>query len=429
VLASLTPLFHGLDSPSGVASASAGDASNPSCTDAQGRARVALSALLGKEVSENALMDILGTGAKSAVKGALSRFPNAQAKLVRVLAGAGSGLRRQGLKVLGKTIVKQLGRVSELGWFLNVPASYKVWTWGIGASYNVALHCLGARVILIPTHAKRKSGEPQLYNLLVLDRHGKDIGAAPPDAMTIDDGACTPGTPDWSCYGLTVGRHPVSATFGYFPRASGTLEVTEPLTIVTSSLRGGIPGVQYNVTLEATGGDGALIWESVAPLPQGFSLSSSGIISGTPQSLAEGQITVSVHDGYGDTAQRTYSLTIAPPPCSGNPCAIADGNGEVTVAWQACPCSVSEPNFHGFSGDYYFERYINEVAPGYLNGPLPFFQGQGGRLWYTSPFETVGSMVAYRVYFGCWFGPTEEFAESPAVQPLGSEFTNTVNVK
>jgi hypothetical protein len=164
-------------------------------------------------------------------------------------------------------------------------------------------------------------------------------------------------------------------------------------------------------------------------LPQGLSLSYDGKLSGTPQALGDSQVQISVQDGYGDQASIAYDLPIEPPACTGNPCAVADGKGEVTIAWNPCPCQPSEANFHGFSGDYYLEHFVNGGAPGYLNGPLETFQGLGGRLWYTSPFEAVGSTVYYRMYFGCWFGPTEEFLESPAVQPLGSGNTNSVVVR
>jgi hypothetical protein len=67
--------------------------------------------------------------------------------------------------------------------------------------------------------------------------------------------------------------------------------------ITTTALPSGSVGVDYYRTLEATGGDGALVWSLAGgSLPAGLNLSSSGIISGTPTAVGTSSFTVRVAD-------------------------------------------------------------------------------------------------------------------------------------
>ncbi len=91
-----------------------------------------------------------------------------------------------------------------------------------------------------------------------------------------------------------------------------------PLTITTSSLPDGIIGVPYSQPIVAMGGSGSLAWSEVgitSGLPDGLSLSSSGLISGTPSVAGTFSFTVEVEDSLGATDQQTLSITIeeAPP--------------------------------------------------------------------------------------------------------------------
>ena len=83
------------------------------------------------------------------------------------------------------------------------------------------------------------------------------------------------------------------------------------LTIVTSSLPSGAVGTRYSQTLVATGGSGSYTFEiSSGSLPDGLSLSSAGAISGTPTTASTCSFIVQVTDEGGNTASKTYSLSI-----------------------------------------------------------------------------------------------------------------------
>jgi len=82
-----------------------------------------------------------------------------------------------------------------------------------------------------------------------------------------------------------------------------------------SSLRPGMVGDPYRFQLTATGGSGGYVW-ALAPrtvLPPGLALDTgTGIISGTPLPVSQGQNSVVVHvsDGVGTTLTRTFSLLV-----------------------------------------------------------------------------------------------------------------------
>ena len=79
------------------------------------------------------------------------------------------------------------------------------------------------------------------------------------------------------------------------------------LVITTDTLPSTVVGHAYSVTLQATGGTGALTWSLVNPLPDGLSLSSSGVLSGTPTSSGNFAIFLQARDS-GNPAQTATTI-------------------------------------------------------------------------------------------------------------------------
>jgi len=70
------------------------------------------------------------------------------------------------------------------------------------------------------------------------------------------------------------------------------------LAITTASVPGGTAGEAYTATLGASGGTGEYTWSVISgALPDGLSLSSAGVISGTPTAAGTFAFTVKVSDG------------------------------------------------------------------------------------------------------------------------------------
>jgi hypothetical protein len=86
-----------------------------------------------------------------------------------------------------------------------------------------------------------------------------------------------------------------------------------PLSISTSSLPDGNLNQSYSATLQATGGTGTRTWSLASgsgPLPDGLTLSSSGVISGTPTVDASFNFTVQVADSASPQQVATRALSI-----------------------------------------------------------------------------------------------------------------------
>lgn len=87
---------------------------------------------------------------------------------------------------------------------------------------------------------------------------------------------------------------------------------TSPV-ITTTSLANGAVGTAYSQTLQATGGDGTLVWSVISgSLPTSLSLSSAGVISGTPSATQTSNFTVQVADIDSDLDTKALSIVVDP---------------------------------------------------------------------------------------------------------------------
>src|SRR4029077_538040 len=91
-----------------------------------------------------------------------------------------------------------------------------------------------------------------------------------------------------------------------------SITIAQPLVINTTSLADGVVGAPYTQTLSATGGDANYTWSlSSGTLPAGLSLSTSGVISGTPTAVSAGaSFTVQVQDTGMPQQTKTQLLSI-----------------------------------------------------------------------------------------------------------------------
>lgn len=91
-----------------------------------------------------------------------------------------------------------------------------------------------------------------------------------------------------------------------------TINATPP-SITTTTLADGYTGVSYSQTLVAAGGKTPYTWSRTAgSLPAGLSLSSAGVISGTPTTAGTSNFTIQVKDGNNTTAAVPLTITVVP---------------------------------------------------------------------------------------------------------------------
>jgi hypothetical protein len=147
-------------------------------------------------------------------------------------------------------------------------------------------------------------------------------GGVPPYAWQLSSGN-TPGGLTLNQYSGTISGTPSTAgSFSFQVKvydsqqgsATGSFTIriaAGAFTITTSSLPAGTVGTAYTATtLAATGGTPPYTW-SASGLPSGLSISSAGVISGTPTAAGGFSVTVQATDSAQATATKAYSVTVA----------------------------------------------------------------------------------------------------------------------
>ncbi len=125
-----------------------------------------------------------------------------------------------------------------------------------------------------------------------------------------------------SAAGVLSGTPTQVGTFNFTVRAADaqgcagtrayTLVINCPtITISPTSLPAGTRGTAYSRTFTQTGGVGTITWtRSAGTLPNGLTLSSAGVLSGTPTARGTFNFTVRAADAQGCAGTRSYSLVI-----------------------------------------------------------------------------------------------------------------------
>ena len=127
-----------------------------------------------------------------------------------------------------------------------------------------------------------------------------------------------------SAGGLLSGAPSATGNFSFtirvtsdFPSQESTrtyqIVVGPALSVATTALPEGTRFVPYTTTLSASGGVLPYSWSVVSGsgnLPAGLSLSSTGVLSGTPTALGPSNFSIRVVDSSGTAASRAFSLSV-----------------------------------------------------------------------------------------------------------------------
>ena len=113
------------------------------------------------------------------------------------------------------------------------------------------------------------------------------------------------------------------------PQQSATKSLSiaiQTLAITTTTLPNATAGTSYSYQLTSSGGTAPLTW-SVVAMPRGLSLSTLGLISGTPLNAGTNGLTITVTDSSSpqQSAQAILSLTILPQPLAITTTSLPDG--------------------------------------------------------------------------------------------------------
>jgi uncharacterized protein (TIGR03437 family) len=193
------------------------------------------------------------------------------------------------------------------------------------------------------------------------------INGTAPYTFTLVSGTLPPGltlAPNGNLTGMatTAGAYPVTIRITDASGASATtvttLNVSEgtSLAITTAALPSGRINESYRTMIVSGGGSApySFALASGSTLPAGMTLSTTGLLSGTPTTAGTSTFTVTTMDANGDTAQRTLTLIV--------------NSGEFNVTTQLLPNAiVGSPYSAGVTA-------INGTAPysfSIVSGTLP----------------------------------------------------------
>ena len=190
----------------------------------------------------------------------------------------------------------------------------------LSSSGNVVINVINNGALTITTTSPITTGAINTPFSLQLTASG----GTTPYTWTLNSGSSLPAGLTLSAAGVISGSTAVagSTTFNVTvtDAASPAHTATAALTLViassstltittTSPLTPGTVGVAYSATLQATGGTTPYAW-SATSLPGGLSLSSGGVLSGTPTATGTTVINVTVTDAASSAHTATAALTI-----------------------------------------------------------------------------------------------------------------------
>ena len=151
-------------------------------------------------------------------------------------------------------------------------------------------------------------------------------GSLPP-GLSLSAAGMISGTP------TTAGTYPftVKVTDSASDAATGAFSITvnSGLTVTTASLPTGVANAAYSTTLSVAGGVSPYTWTTTpvsGSFPAGLSLSTAGVLSGTPTTPGTYPFTVKVTDSASTTATGALTITI---------------NGPLTVTLATLPTAVA----------------------------------------------------------------------------------------
>lgn len=153
-----------------------------------------------------------------------------------------------------------------------------------------------------------------------------------------------------------------------------------PLALVNATPPGGTNGLPYSYAFSATGGVAPYSWAALGGLPEGLSLSSAGILSGTPMVKQTGtfNIAVQVTDSRGVSITGNFALAIAasaPADPTTNVLSI-NLSGCGSDVNTACSLAIPNPTTPAPvpAPAYYYQYVLSVTGPGTGNAAWTMVQ-------------------------------------------------------
>ncbi len=169
-------------------------------------------------------------------------------------------------------------------------------------------------VTVSPSPVALHSGNSQQFNALVQGSSNTGVTWSATSGTVSSSGMFSAPTVTSSTNVTVTATSVVDST----KRSSASVAVSPSvatLSITTASLSGAQSGSSYSYPISATGGTTPYQWNIASgSLPQGFTLNSSGQVSGTTTQTGQFSFTAQVTDAGNSTASQVFSLSVSTPP-------------------------------------------------------------------------------------------------------------------
>jgi len=168
---------------------------------------------------------------------------------------------------------------------------------------NALLGETGADTINVPYHATvTASGGTGAKTFAI-------AGGTLPTGLTLSSAGILSGTP--AAAGSFTFTVTATDTLGATTSQLYMMIINPALTIQPASLPAGTANTPYSQTLTASGGTGTKTFATTAgALPTGLTLSTMGVLSGTPTAAGSFGFTVTATDSAGATGMQGYTIVI-----------------------------------------------------------------------------------------------------------------------
>ena len=208
--------------------------------------------------------------------------------------------------------------------------------------------------------------------------------------LTLSNTGVLSGTPP--SVGTFLFNVQVDDSFSPTQSAIRQFQVTfgSPLSITTPTISPGFVLFPFSQQLQSTGGTGAINWAFSGTLPQGLTLSSSGLLSGLPTLAESRTITVTATDSRGIPGSRDFTITVYPAvpifSAPGLPATLVPASA-TTVAFR-----TASPIASDLTGTLVLTFTSKAEVPG--DDPLTRFDNGSRSVPFTIPANTTTAVIS-----------------------------------
>ena len=293
-------------------------------------------------------------------------------------------------------VTDQAGDATATSAVLPVPdiASSQIYDGAIGLTYNIGFNGIGFNA---NAQISVSSGHVPPGLMFSTSLNSGQLSGSPTQAGTFTF------TIQGTAGGLTASR-------------SFTVTIASSPPISIGGIVGGTVGIPYNQTIPVFYATPPLtITLTSGTLPPGLTLSTSGVVSGTPTQYGQFPVTLSVVDSTSKSGSGSFIVTIAPPGLTVSPDTIS--GGAVGQAYSATfSGSGGTPPYHYNLGSYRVPGLSFDPVTGILAG-TPTSGGVYPVIVQVSDRVNSFGSQTYTLNIS---GPTLPFTMTPATLPDGT---------